>query len=93
MYYMSLIYAVAMQTRGRCPEFMHETYLISLQLENIIGKVKTEKYGSRILEQVTKYADSAQPDEVKEEENENRASKRLKSKKQLILVESSDDES
>ncbi|XP_068326025.1 ATP-dependent DNA helicase Q-like 2 isoform X2 [Pyrus communis] len=63
-------------------------------LENIIGKVKTEKYGSRILEQVTKYADSAQPDEVKEEEeNENRASKRLKSKKQLILVESSDDES
>ncbi|XP_070671390.1 ATP-dependent DNA helicase Q-like 2 isoform X4 [Malus domestica] len=65
-------------------------------LENIIGKVKTEKYGNRILEQVTKYADSAQPDEVKEEEeeeNENRASKRLKSKKQLILVESSDDES
>ncbi|KAM2216348.1 hypothetical protein ACFXTI_022844 [Malus domestica] len=65
-------------------------------LENIIGKVKTEKYGNRILEQVIKYADSAQPDEVKEEEeeeNENRASKRLKSKKQLILVESSDDES
>lgn len=94
MYYTLLIYDVAMQTRGRCPEFMHETYLICLQLENIIGKVKTEKYGSRILEQVTKYADLAQPDGVKEEEeNENRASKRLKSKKQLILVESSDDES
>ncbi|BBH02719.1 RECQ helicase L2 [Prunus dulcis] len=63
-------------------------------LENIIGKLKAEKYGSRILEQVNTYANSTQPEDAKEDQDiENRASKRLKSKKHLVLVESSDDES
>ncbi|KAM5573739.1 ATP-dependent DNA helicase Q-like 2 [Rosa sericea] len=62
------------------------------QLEKIIGKVKTEKYGSRILEQVSMYADAKQPVEDKEQEIENRSSKRLKNTEPL-LIESSDDES
>ncbi|XP_040367131.1 ATP-dependent DNA helicase Q-like 2 isoform X2 [Rosa chinensis] len=63
------------------------------QLEKIIGKVKTEKYGSRILEQVSMYAEAKQLVEDKEEqETENRSSKRLKNTEPL-LIESSDDES
>lgn len=62
-----------------------------MQLEKIIGKVKTEKYGSRILEQVSMYADAKQPVEDKEQEIENRSSKRLKNTEPL-LIESSDDE-
>ncbi|XP_035543184.1 ATP-dependent DNA helicase Q-like 2 isoform X2 [Juglans regia] len=63
------------------------------QLEKIIGKLKTEKYGSRILEQVEKYSNSVQTNEVKEEQgSQNRANKRLKTKKALVLIESSDDE-
>lgn len=64
-----------------------------LQLEKIIGKLKTEKYGSSILEQVVKYSNSMQDDELDEEqESQNRATKRRKTKKALVLVESSDDE-
>lgn len=64
-----------------------------LQLEKIIGKLKTEKYGSRILEQVEKYSNSVQTNEVKQEQgSQNRANKRLKTKKALVLIESSDDE-
>ncbi|KAG6688031.1 hypothetical protein I3842_11G103800 [Carya illinoinensis] len=63
------------------------------QLEKIIGKLKTEKYGSRILEQVEKYSNSVQTNEVKQEQgSQNRANKRLKTKKALVLIESSDDE-
>ncbi|XP_040985968.1 ATP-dependent DNA helicase Q-like 2 isoform X5 [Juglans microcarpa x Juglans regia] len=63
------------------------------QLEKIIGKLKTEKYGSRILDQVEKYSNSEQTNEVKEEQgSQNRANKRLKTKKALVLIESSDDE-
>ncbi|KAL6178711.1 hypothetical protein ACLB2K_050229 [Fragaria x ananassa] len=63
------------------------------QWEKIIGKVKTEKYGSRILEQVSMYADAKQPVEDKEEqETERRSSKRLNNTEPL-LIESSDDES
>lgn len=61
------------------------------QLEKIIGKVKTEKYGSKILEQVRMYADAKQPVEDNEQEIENRSSKRLKNTEPL-LIESSDDE-
>ncbi|XP_010276962.1 PREDICTED: mediator of RNA polymerase II transcription subunit 34 isoform X1 [Nelumbo nucifera] len=65
------------------------------QLEKIIGKLKTEKYGKRILEQVEQYIESGQPDEDKrneEECSENRAKKRLKTKKAPVLIESSEDE-
>ncbi|XP_062146519.1 ATP-dependent DNA helicase Q-like 2 isoform X1 [Alnus glutinosa] len=63
------------------------------QLEKIIGKLKTERYGSRILEQVEKYSNSVQTDKLNEEQgSQNRATKRQKSKKALVLIESSDDE-
>lgn len=69
------------------------TLKVFLQLEKIIGKLKTEKYGSRILEQVEKSSNSVQTNEVKEEQgNQNRAIKRQKTKKALVLIESSDDE-
>ncbi|KAF6146212.1 hypothetical protein GIB67_011684 [Kingdonia uniflora] len=65
------------------------------QLEKIIGKLKTEKYGSRILEQIQSYTGSVEddknvPNEV--EINENRANKRLKTNKKVVLVESSEDD-
>ncbi|KAJ7953333.1 ATP-dependent DNA helicase [Quillaja saponaria] len=63
------------------------------ELEKIIGKLKTEKYGTRILEEVKKYSKCKQPDNGKEPEGtENRAAKRLKTKKALVLIESSEDE-
>ncbi|KAK1567722.1 hypothetical protein Q3G72_015762 [Acer saccharum] len=66
------------------------------ELEKIIGKLKTEKYGSRILEEINKYADTEQPDNnasLKDEpRNESRATKRLKTQKALVVIESSDDE-
>lgn len=61
----------------------------SPQLEKIIGKLKTEKYGSKILEQIRKYADL---NELKEQGSEERATKRLKTKKALVVIESSDEE-
>ncbi|KAJ4729096.1 ATP-dependent DNA helicase [Melia azedarach] len=67
------------------------------ELENIIGKLKTEKYGSRILEVISKCAKTEeQPDNavLKEDQgSENtRASKRPKKQKDVVVVESSDDE-
>ncbi|XP_024030043.1 mediator of RNA polymerase II transcription subunit 34 isoform X1 [Morus notabilis] len=59
------------------------------ELEKIIGKLKTEKYGSKILEQIRKYADL---NELKEQGSEERATKRLKTKKALVVIESSDEE-
>ena len=54
-----------------------------LQLEKIIGKLKTEKYGSRILEEITTY---------QSDEEQNRAAKRPKAKKGLVVIESSEEE-
>ncbi|XP_065627773.1 ATP-dependent DNA helicase Q-like 2 [Quercus suber] len=52
------------------------------QLEKIIGKLKTEKYGSRILEQIEKYRDCVQTDELNEGQgSQNRGTKRQKTKK------------
>ncbi|KAF9623661.1 hypothetical protein IFM89_003693 [Coptis chinensis] len=64
------------------------------QLEKIIGKLKSEKYGGRILEQIQTYEESAQhTDEHNEGEvDDNRAKKRLKTKKTLVVVDSSGDE-
>jgi ATP-dependent DNA helicase Q1 len=62
-------------------------------LEKIIGKLKTEKYGSRILEQVEKYCNCVQNDELNEgQASQNRGTKRQKTKKALVVIESSDDE-
>ena len=64
-----------------------------MQLEKIIGKLKTEKYGSKILDEIKKYTDSGSSDNGNEEEgSENRASKRLKTKKGIVIIESSDEE-
>ncbi|CAK7355948.1 unnamed protein product [Dovyalis caffra] len=67
-----------------------------IPLEKIIGKLKTEKYGSRILDEIKKYTPSEPPDNStlnQEEGSENRASKRLKTNKGLVVIESSDEES
>jgi len=66
-----------------------------LQLEKIIGKLKTEKYGSKILDEIKKYTGSEPPDNgmLNEEEGSgNRASKRLKTRKGIVVIESSDEE-
>lgn len=65
-------------------------------MEKIIGKLKTERYGDRILEEVKNYGSSeqARDDEMlrEEEEKGNRPWKKVKTKKDVVLVESSDDE-
>ncbi|XP_027914838.1 mediator of RNA polymerase II transcription subunit 34 isoform X2 [Vigna unguiculata] len=59
------------------------------QLEKVIGKLKTEMYGNRILEQIQKYSDSKPTDK---QETDGRAAKRSKTKKNLVLIDSSEDE-
>ncbi|KAJ0111595.1 hypothetical protein Patl1_02606 [Pistacia atlantica] len=64
-------------------------------LDKIIGKLKTDKYGTRILEEINKCANAEQPDASASKEgqtSETRAKKRLKTEKALVVVESSDDE-
>ncbi|XP_073042732.1 ATP-dependent DNA helicase Q-like 2 isoform X2 [Primulina eburnea] len=58
------------------------------ELESIIGKLKTEKYGRRIIEEITKYESNQRLDD----ESTGRAGKKLKTKKAFIVVESSEDE-
>ncbi|XP_073131846.1 ATP-dependent DNA helicase Q-like 2 isoform X1 [Henckelia pumila] len=58
------------------------------ELESIIGKLKTEKYGRRIIEEIGKH-ESNQP---MDDELTGRASKKMKMKKSFIVVESSEDE-
>ncbi|XP_030472084.2 ATP-dependent DNA helicase Q-like 2 [Syzygium oleosum] len=65
------------------------------ELESIIGKLKSKKYGSRILEEVEKYEGSDQPDKNsshKSQSTDDRPSKRPKTKKPLVLIETSEDE-
>lgn len=54
------------------------------QLEKLIGKLRTEKYGNRILKQIEKYYDFEPTDK---QEIDARAAKRLKSKKNLVIIE------
>ena len=63
-----------------------------MQLEKIIGKLKTKKYGNRILEQIEKYSDFKPPEETNEEKIDGRAAKKSKTNKALVLIESSEDE-
>ncbi|KAH9687600.1 ATP-dependent DNA helicase q1 [Citrus sinensis] len=65
-------------------------------LEKIIGKLKTGKYGSRILEVISKCGNSVQQHDnnavSKEEQGRDaRASKRTKKEKAVVVVDSSDD--
>ncbi|KFK44908.1 hypothetical protein AALP_AA1G318600 [Arabis alpina] len=64
------------------------------ELESIIGKLKTEKYGDRILEEVKRHdsvSDQLVEDSTQEETCQ-RSSKRAKTQKNLVLVESSEEE-
>ncbi|XP_057965896.1 ATP-dependent DNA helicase Q-like 2 isoform X2 [Malania oleifera] len=65
------------------------------QLEKVIGKLKTAKYGSRILEEIQRHCESEQLDNDflnKGHDSANRVTKRPKTKKALVLIESSGDE-
>lgn len=62
-----------------------------MQLEKIIGKLKTEKYGSRILEEIASYKSDPQQD-ADGKESKGNAVKKLKTKKALVVLESSEDE-
>lgn len=67
-----------------------------MQLEKIIGKLKTEKYGSKILEEIEKYEEKNQAAGISKEKQDSissRASKKLKTEKSLVFIESSGDES
>ena len=64
-------------------------FCLCVQLEKVIGKLKTEKYGSRILEQIERYSDFKPADEQGTGAS---AAKRSKTKKNLVLIESSEDE-
>lgn len=77
-----------------------------MQLEKLIGKVKTEKYGARIIDLIQQYMDEDQPigaaAEAGDSENirkrrpaessENKDNKRQRKKKALVLIESSEEE-
>lgn len=65
------------------------------QLEKIIGKVKSSKYGTRILEEIARSADSEELDKSEgnnEDAADDRASKKAKTKRSLVLIDSSEDE-
>ncbi|MFS7923033.1 putative DNA helicase [Helianthus anomalus] len=66
------------------------------QLEKIIGKLKTQKYGERILEVIGKHeSDDEQCDDSADEEKEtsvNRNARRSKYKKVVVIDESSEDD-
>lgn len=66
----------------------------NLQLETMIGKVKAEKYGDRILEEIDKWSIGQNPNasEEEQEEDENRTPKRPKTINTHVVIESSDEE-
>lgn len=61
---------------------------VLVQLEKVIGKLKTGKYGNKILEQIINYSDFKLTDE---QASDGRAAKRSKTKN-LVLIETSEDE-
>ena len=65
-----------------------------LQLECIIGKLKTDKYGDKILEVMRHDAVSEQlvEDGTKDDTCKSRSSKRAKTQKDVVLLESSEEE-
>ncbi|XP_056687301.1 ATP-dependent DNA helicase Q-like 2 isoform X2 [Spinacia oleracea] len=62
------------------------------QLEKIIGKVKSGKYGSRIIEEISNRSESENLDPEIDEEHENKAAKKAKTKKTRVLIECSEDD-
>lgn len=64
-------------------------------MEKLIGKVKAEKYGNRIVDLIQQYIKSGQPNGDTSrvaEASGNRANKRPRKNKTLVLIESSDDD-
>lgn len=65
------------------------------QLEKIIGKLKTEKYGSKILDEIEKYKEE-DDDDVREENQPYKISRLSKKRKTnsgaLVVIDSSGDE-
>lgn len=64
----------------------------SLQLEKMIGKVKTGKYGSKILEEIANYCDSKKLDPEITGEKDNKVSKRAKTCMTPVLIDNSDED-
>uniref|UniRef100_A0A803L6E4 ATP-dependent DNA helicase n=1 Tax=Chenopodium quinoa TaxID=63459 RepID=A0A803L6E4_CHEQI len=64
----------------------------SVALEKIIGKVKSGKYGSRILEEIAHSSALENPDPEINKEQDNRASKKAKTKTPVLIECSEDDE-
>ncbi|GAB2230239.1 hypothetical protein Droror1_Dr00014497 [Drosera rotundifolia] len=62
------------------------------QLETIIGKVKSDKYGRRILEEICKAKQEQLDGDGGGEATEKRAPKKMKAKKALVVIESSEDD-
>ncbi|KAL0330074.1 UNVERIFIED_CONTAM: ATP-dependent DNA helicase Q-like 2 [Sesamum radiatum] len=66
------------------------------ELEKIIGKLKAEKYGPKILEEINNYeSNSSQMDDGfsgGRQDSQGRALKKLKTKKPVVVIESSGDE-
>nr|XP_004246059.1 mediator of RNA polymerase II transcription subunit 34 isoform X1 [Solanum lycopersicum] len=63
------------------------------ELEKIIGKLKTEKYGGRILEEIASYESDPQKNNADgSKETKGNTVKKLKTKKTLVVLESSEDE-
>ena len=62
-----------------------------MQLEKVIGKVKTRKYGSRIIELMRSH-NSSGTNQGKEGSDERGAKKIKKKDKDVVCVESGDEE-
>ncbi|KAL7159725.1 hypothetical protein ABFS83_01G046900 [Erythranthe nasuta] len=66
------------------------------ELEKVIGKLKADKYGAKILESIIEYESKNQIDDDfsdgGKDESEGRAIKKLKTKRALVVIESSGDE-
>ncbi|KAL5143321.1 Mediator of RNA polymerase II transcription subunit 34 [Glycine soja] len=72
------------QLASQKPNSLEQASSKLCSLEKLIGKLRTEKYGNRILKQIEKYYDFEPTDK---QEIDARAAKRLKSKKNLVIIE------
>ncbi|CAO2827328.1 unnamed protein product [Amaranthus hypochondriacus] len=62
------------------------------QLEKILGKVKSGKYGSRILEEIANSSESGKPDAKLNGEEDHNVPKKAKTKTTPVLIDSSEDD-
>ncbi|KAL3498149.1 hypothetical protein ACH5RR_040881 [Cinchona calisaya] len=62
------------------------------QLEKVIGKLKTEKYGVRILEEIENFELKNESDNISDRSQISTASKKMKTTKTPVIIETSGDE-